>query len=188
MESSIDLEAEIKRGKERHLSKKYNFCGPGTKLKNRFAGTYESNMKKYKKQLVGTAPYGKPANILDAACQRHDIAFSKPGLPAKRVRDADRALIAAAKSIQNNTRNPRQLRKDARKVRYGIRGKVLAEDIGILRKGSFAQGGDKESKLKTKVKQVVKKKAIEFGKKKLKDIIKGGIKRAVISGVKGQMK
>ena len=37
-------------------------------------------------------------------------------------------------------------------------------------------------------KQVVKKKAIEFGKKKLKDIIAGGIKKAVISGVKGQMK
>jgi hypothetical protein len=188
MESSIDLEAEIKRGKERHLSKQYSFCGPGTKLQNRLKGTYEKNMKKYKKPLVGKAPYNKPLNILDAACKRHDIAFSKPDLSAKQVREADRALIAAAKSIQNNTRNPRPLRKDARKVRYGIRGKVLLEDVGILRKGSFAQGGDKESKLKTKAKQVVKKKAIEFGKKKLKDIIAGGIKRAVISGVKGQMK
>jgi len=188
MESSIDLEREIKSGKERHLTKKYNFCGPGTKLQNRLKGTYEANMKKYKKKIVGTAPYGKPANILDSACKRHDIAFSKKGLPAKQVRDADRALISAAKSIQNNTRNPRKLRREARKVRYGIRGKVLAEDIGIIRKGAFSQGGEKESKLKKKVKEVAKKKAIEFGKKKLKDLIKGGIKRAVISGVKGQMK
>lgn len=172
------LESEIKKGKERHLSG-YNFCGPGTKLRSRFAGKYEELMDKYKKTKVGRAPYDKPVNNLDAACKRHDIAFSKKGLSAAKVRQADSDLIRAAKSIQNNTRVDKQQRKDARKVRYGIRGKVLAEDVGILRKGSFSSGGEKESKLKQKVKSVVKEKAKEAIKKKAKDLLKKGIKQMI---------
>jgi len=183
MQSSVDLEREIKSGKERHM-KGYNFCGPKTKLKSRLAGEYERLMKQYKKPLVGKAPYGKGVNILDESCKRHDIAFSKKGLSSAEVRKADRDLIASAKSIQNNVRLPKQLRRDARKVRYGIRGKVLAEDVGILRKGSFSQGGEKESKLKSKVKEFAKKKAKEFVKKKAKDVLK----KAIISGVKGRIK
>lgn len=174
---------DVKKGKERHLTNKYNFCGPGTKLRARRAGTYEKLMKQYGKKLVGTAPYGKPANVLDAACKRHDIAFSKKGLPASEVRKADQALINASKSIQNNMRLPKQLRKEARKVRYGIRGKVLAEDVGILRKGSFSQGGEKESKLK----QVIKKKAKEVIKEKAKDVLKRGLKKAIMTGLKGNV-
>ena len=177
------LDDEIKKGKERHI-KGYNYCGPGTKLRSRQAGEYETLMKKYNKTLVGTKPYGKPANVLDAACQRHDIAFSIPNLPAGEVRKADRSLIMSAKSIQNNPRVPKKIRSDARKVRYGIRGKVLLEDVGVFRKGSFSRGGEKESKLK----QVVKKKAKEAVKEKVKDVVKKGLKKVIISGFKGNVK
>lgn len=180
----MDLESEIKRGKERHLSKIYNFCGPGTKLQSRLRGQYEPLMKKYKKKIVGTAPYGRPANVLDEACKRHDIAFSKKGLSASQVRKADNELIKTARSIRNNIRAPKQLRKDARKVQYGIRGKVLAEDVGILRKGSFSEGGEKESKLKQVVKKKLKEKAKEVVLKKGKDILK----KAIIKGITGKAK
>jgi len=177
------LDDEIKKGKERHL-KGYNYCGPGTKLKSRQAGEYETLMKKYNKILVGTKPYGRPANILDAACKRHDIAFSIPNLPAAKVRKADNNLISAAKSIQNNPRVPKKIRSDARKVRYGIRGKVLLEDVGVFRKGSFSRGGEKSSKLK----EFAKKKAKEAIKEKTKDLVKKGLKKVIISGFKGNVK
>lgn len=180
----MDLEAEIKKGKERHLTKQYNFCGPGTKLKSRLAGKYEVLMKKYNKPLVGKAPYNKPFNVLDEACKKHDIAFSKKGLSASQVRKADNELIKTARSIRNNIKAPKQLRNDARKVQYGIRGKVLAEDVGILRKGSFSQGGEKESKLKQVVKKKLKEKAKEVVLKKGKDILK----KAIIKGFTGKAK
>jgi len=179
----MSLDNEIKKGKERHL-KGYNYCGPGTKLKSRQAGEYERLMKKYNKKPVGTKPYGKPSNVLDAACKRHDIAFSIPNLPAGKVRKADKNLITAAKSIQNNPRVPKNIRKDARKVRYGIRGKVLLEDVGVMRKGAFSSGGEKESKLK----QFAKKKAKEAIKEKAKDVIKRGLKKAIMTGLKGNVK
>lgn len=176
----MDLKAELK-GTERHL-KGYNYCGPQTKLKLRASGKYEQMMRGAGKKLVGKAPYNKPVNALDAACKRHDYAFSKKGLPASQVRKADNDLIKAARSIRNNIGAPKQLRKDARKVQYGIRGKVLAEDVGILRKGSFSQGGEKQSKLGQVVKKKLKEKAKEVVIKKGKDILK----KAIIKGIKGK--
>ena len=176
----MDLKRELK-GTERHL-KGYNFCGPKTKLKLRATGQYEKMMKQAKKKLVGKAPYNKPVNALDAACKRHDYAFSKKNASSAFVRKADNDLIKTARSLRNNINAPKKLRSDARKVQFGIAGKTKLEDLGVLRKGSFSSGGEKQSKLGQVVKKKLKEKAKEVILKKGKDILK----KAIVKGIKGK--
>ena len=63
----IDIQKHLSKLGELHMrtptGKKYNYCGPGTKLADRLA----SNDPKYR----------DPINNLDKICQSHDIAYSK---------------------------------------------------------------------------------------------------------------
>ena len=65
--SGIDIQKHLSKLGELHMRtptlKKYNYCGPGTKLEERLA----SNDPKIR----------DPINNLDSICQRHDIAYSK---------------------------------------------------------------------------------------------------------------
>ena len=56
-----------KRGPERHLTKNYNFAGPGTEYYARKKGSdfYENMMKKAGRPLVGSKPYNKAYDKLD---------------------------------------------------------------------------------------------------------------------------
>ena len=63
----VDIQKHLSKLGELHMrtptGKKYNYCGPGTKLEKRLA----SNDPKYR----------DPINNLDKICQSHDIAYSK---------------------------------------------------------------------------------------------------------------
>ena len=65
--AGIDIQKHLSKLGELHMRtptmKKYNYCGPGTKLEERLA----SNDPKIR----------DPINNLDSICQRHDIAYSK---------------------------------------------------------------------------------------------------------------
>ena len=73
----LDLQKHLSKLGELHMRtptmKKYNYCGPGTKLEERLA----SNDPKVR----------DPINNLDSICQRHDIAYSK----AKNLKDKHKA-------------------------------------------------------------------------------------------------
>ena len=75
--SAIDIQKHLSKLGELHMrtptGKKYNYCGPGTKLKERLA----SNEPKYR----------DPINSLDSICQKHDIDYSK----AKTLSDKHKA-------------------------------------------------------------------------------------------------
>ena len=64
--SGFDLQKQLTKLGELHMrtpkGKKYNYCGPGTKLEERLA----SNDPNYR----------EPINKLDAICQQHDIDYS----------------------------------------------------------------------------------------------------------------
>ena len=64
--SGVDIQKQLAKLRELHMrtptGKKYNYCGPGTKLEERLA----SKDPKYR----------DPINNLDSICQKHDIDYS----------------------------------------------------------------------------------------------------------------
>ena len=74
---SLDIQKHLSKLGELHMRtptmRKYNYCGPGTKLEERLT----SNNPKIR----------DPINNLDAICQKHDIAYSK----AKSLKDKHKA-------------------------------------------------------------------------------------------------
>ena len=74
---ALDIQKHLSKLGEIHMRtptmKKYNYCGPGTKLEERLT----SNDPKIR----------DPINNLDSICQRHDIAYSK----AKNLKDKHKA-------------------------------------------------------------------------------------------------
>ena len=164
----LTVEDIKKAPREKHIPS-YNYCGPATAYTARTSGKYEKLMKEAGKSLVGTAPYGRPKNTLDRACKAHDKVFGLKNAPATVVRRADRMLIKKAYDISKDSSKPKRERAEASAVVAGIGGKVALEKLGVIRKGAFSKGGDKEAKIKTKVKagaeKVVKKIAGAFKRK-----------------------
>ena len=74
---SLDIQKHLSKLGELHMRtptmKKYNYCGPGTKLEERLT----SNDPKIR----------DPINNLDAICQKHDIAYNE----AKSLKDKHKA-------------------------------------------------------------------------------------------------
>ena len=152
----LTVEDIKKAPREKHIPG-YNYCGPATKYTARTSGKYAQLMDKAGKTKIGTAPYNRPKNKLDRACKAHDKTFGLKNASGDVVRRADRLLIQRAYKISKDSSKPKAERAAAGAVVAGIGGKVALEKMGIIRKGSFAQGGDKEAKLKTKVKAGAKK-------------------------------
>ena len=123
-----EIAAAKKRGPERHLSKKYNFAGPGTEYAARMKGSdyYEGLMKAAGRPVVGTKPYNKPFDKVDSCGLPHDKVFNDPNASTAEIRRADdpderlRGIFAAG----------------------GFELKRRLEDAALLRKGSFAQAGE----------------------------------------------
>ena len=67
------------------MGKKYNYCGPGTKLEDRL----NSNDPKYR----------DPINKLDAICQQHDIAYNEAGDNLAKKHAADKIMEDSIKAI-----------------------------------------------------------------------------------------
>tara|TARA_R100000278_G_scaffold77243_1_gene60084 strand:- start:2963 stop:3475 length:513 start_codon:yes stop_codon:yes gene_type:complete len=154
------VEEVRKRGPERHLTSSYNFAGPGTFYAARMKGSdfYENLMKEAGKKVVGTKPYNVPINKLDACAKIHDKTYNNPNASASQVQQADRVFQDCIGKIKPSDGIQQKLLAVAAKK--GFDAKLIAENVGVVRKGSFADGGAKHSVLGQKVKG-----AIGLGKK-----------------------
>ncbi len=104
---------------ERHLLDPYsgammNYCGPGTHLRER--------------QARGDLPLDYPGG-LDEQCMKHDIAYAE-AQNFGQIRFADKKFIA---DVEQSTAKP--ILKSIAKM--AIKGKMKAEDIGLLSKSRF---------------------------------------------------
>tara|TARA_R110000751_G_scaffold56817_1_gene120927 strand:- start:105 stop:608 length:504 start_codon:yes stop_codon:yes gene_type:complete len=166
----MDADSARKRGPERHLTNKYNFAGPGTEYAARMKGSdfYENLMKEAGRKLVGTKPYNKPINKVDACAKIHDKVYNNPNATAEQVKEADRVFQDCVSKVKVSDGIEQSLLAKVAKV--GFDAKIKAESAGIMRKGSFASGGDKHSVLGQKIKG-----AVGLGKK-VGAVVKRGIK------------
>ena len=158
-----------KRGPERHLTKNYNFAGPGTEFRARMKGSdfYEKMMKDAGRKLVGHKPYNKPYDKLDACGIVHDKVYARDDATAAEVKQADRDFQKCAQKLTVSADGVTdKLRSIA--ARTGFEGKIALEHLGILRKGSFASGGEKQSGIGKKISQLA-----SIGKKVLNTKRKG---------------
>jgi len=141
----FDPKKAKKRGPERHLTKNYNFAGPGTEYFARMKGSdfYENLMKQSGRPLVGSKPYNKPYDKLDGCGFVHDKVFADPKATPAEVRAADREFQKCAQKVSIKTDG---LSNKLRSLvsRAGFEGKIAAEKAEILRPGSFASGGSQK--------------------------------------------
>jgi len=149
-------EAEIaeakKRGKEKHLTKNYNFAGPGTFYKARMKGGdyYENLMKAAGRKLVGTKPYNKPYDKLDGCGKVHDKVYADPKATSEQIKAADREFQKCAQKVTlKDDGITDKLRSIA--ARVGFEGKIALEEAGIFSKGSYAAGGETTKEHLTRV-------------------------------------
>tara|TARA_Y100001937_G_C6990912_1_gene272045 strand:- start:8 stop:547 length:540 start_codon:yes stop_codon:yes gene_type:complete len=138
-----EIKAAKKRGPERHLTKKYNFAGPGTEYAARMKGSdyYEGLMKAAGRPVIGTKPYNKPFDKVDACGVPHDKVFNDPKATSAEIRKADDVFQQCAlKAAQDTDVDNERLRGIL--AAGGFEVKKRLEDVGVLRKGSFAAGGE----------------------------------------------
>lgn len=162
------VEEVKKRGPERHLTNQYNFAGPGTFYAARMKGSdfYEKLMKDAGKKVIGTKPYNVPINKLDACAKIHDKAYNNPRATGDEVQQADKVFQDCIGKIKPGDGIEQKLLAIAAKK--GFDAKLAAENVGLVRKGSFADGGDKKSTLGKKIDA-----ATSYGKKVSSKIVKG---------------
>lgn len=164
------VEEAKKAGRENHLTNKYNFAGPGTMYAARMRGSdfYENLMKESGRRIVGTKPYNIPINKLDACAKTHDSVYNNPKATGDEVQKADRVFqdcigkIKASDGIQQSLL--------AKAATAGFDAKLAVESTGLIRKGSLADGGDKQSGLGKKISN------FKSMGKKVKSSIKKGLK------------
>ena len=142
-----EIKGAKKRGPERHLSKKYNFAGPGTEYAARMRGSdyYEGLMKAAGRPIVGTKPYNKPFDKVDACGLPHDKVFNDPNATSAEIRRADEVFQQCALKAAQDTDIPDE-RLRGIFAAGGFELKTRLEDAGLLRKGSFASGGESRTK------------------------------------------
>ena len=167
------LKDATSRGPERHLTSAYNFAGPGTFYEARMRGSdfYENLMKEAGRKVVGTKPYNKAINKVDACAKIHDATYIDKNASAAKVKAADVVFQNCVSKVKPSDGIPQFILAKAAKI--GFAGKIKTEDAGVIRKGSFAAGGNKQSALGQKVKG-----AVGLGKKAARSITKG-IKRII---------
>ena len=165
--------AEVKkRGPERHIGPGYNFAGPGTEFRARMKGSdfYENMMKKAGRKVVGTKPYDKPKDNLDKCGVEHDRVYARKDATAAQIKQADRVFQKCAQEIDYGKDGiPTKLRSLA--ARAGFEGKIAIESLGLVRKGSFASGGDRQSTLGKRLNSLA-----SMGKKYLRGGHRKGLK------------
>ena len=156
-----------KRGPERHLTNQYNFAGPGTFYAARMKGSdfYENLMKEAGKKVVGTKPYNVPINKLDSCAKTHDSVYNNPNAGPAAVQQSDKIFKNCLRKIKVSDGISEKLL--AKVATAGFDTKLVAENVGVVRKGSFADGGAKHSVLGQKVRG-----AVGFGKKAVGSISK----------------
>ena len=139
-----DVKKAKSRGNEKHLTNQYNFAGPGTFFHARQQGSdyYEKLMRATGHKVMGTKPYNKPFNDLDKCAVTHDTAYDNPNLSPAQIQKADKTFQSCIGKIKNPDRQQALLIKGAQK---GFSGKLKAEDVGLMKKGSLSDSASKES-------------------------------------------
>ena len=171
------LKDATSRGPERHLTSAYNFAGPGTFYEARMRGSdfYENLMKEAGRKIVGTKPYNKAINKVDACAKIHDATYIDKNASAAKVKAADVVFQNCVSKVKPSDGIPQFILAKAAKI--GFAGKIKTEDAGVIRKGSFAAGGNKQTALGSKIKG-----AVGLGKKAARSITKG-IKQSTIGTI-----
>ena len=168
----LSIDAVKKRGPERHLTNSYNFAGPGTEYAARMKGSdfYENLMREAGRKIVGTKPYDVPINKLDSCAKIHDRTYNNPNASASQVQTADRDFQGCIGKIKASDGIQEKLLAVA--ATAGFDAKLAAEKVGVLRKGSFAEGGNKRSAFGKKLGSVTSlgSKASSVIQKKIKNI------------------
>lgn len=164
------VEEAKKAGRENHLTNKYNFAGPGTMYAARMRGSdfYENLMKESGRRIVGTKPYNVPINKLDACAKTHDSVYNNPKATGDEVQTADRVFQDCIGKIKPSDGIQQSLL--AKAATAGFDAKLAVESTGLIRKGSLADGGDKQSGLGKKISN------FKSMGKKAKSSIKKGLK------------
>ena len=179
MTDQFSPEEVKKRGPERHLTKNYNFAGPGTEYRARMKGSdfYEKMMKAAGRPLVGTKPYNKPYDNLDKCGVAHDAVYARKDATPAQVKQADREFQKCAQEVSVG-KDGVSVKLRSLAARAGFEGKIALETLGLLRKGSFASGGEKKGNVKGFVGQELGKKplAVHSLGKKIHNSIKRGRK------------
>ena len=167
------VEEVKKRGPERHLTSSYNFAGPGTFYAARMKGSdfYENLMKEAGKKVVGTKPFNVPINKLDACAKTHDAVYNNKNATGAQVQQADKVFQNCISKVKVSDGISQKLLAVA--ARKGFDTKLAVENVGLVRKGSLADGGARRSVLGSKVKAVG-----SLGKKTAGKIVKG-VKRTL---------
>ena len=118
------------------------------------------------KKVDGTKPNDIPIKKLDASAKTHDSVYNNPSAGPAAVQQADKIFQNCISKIKVSDGISEKLLAVAAK--RGFDAKLLAENVGVVRKGSFADGGAKHSALGMKVKG-----AVGLGKKTVGNIKKG---------------
>lgn len=133
-----------KTGGERH-PKGYNFCGPKTLFALRNMGEdgnyYEYVMRTAGLEPVGTWPYNKPINPLDACAFDHDRVFSDRSATVDEVRKADEQFVQCVKNIKPSMNVYEMATQQI--AMMAIKLKMKGEDAGFLKKGLFSDAAQR---------------------------------------------
>ena len=128
-------------------------------------------MKEAGRKIVGTKPYDVPINKLDSCAKTHDKVYNNPNASASQVQTADRDFQGCIGKIKASDGIQEKLLAVA--ATAGFDAKLAAENIGLVRKGSFTEGGDKRSAFGKKLSSATSfgKKATGVIQKKIKNIV-----------------
>ena len=131
------IEELRKSGSENHIPT-YNYCGSGTQYFLRQSGDYEEMMDEAGKPLKGTKPYGKPIDRVDNACMKHDKVYATEYDDVSEIRKADQELKDDVEKILKSGGGGLKEKGSAFLVGKAMGLKMKAEDVGLLKKGSFS--------------------------------------------------
>jgi hypothetical protein len=100
-----------------HAPGGYNYCGPGTKLDSA----------------------GNPINKVDSACMAHDYEYEALAKNKDKISqdDFNRMIRESDQKLVDSIERSGQTDLGSQMSKWGIKGKNILEDLGILRRDQF---------------------------------------------------
>lgn len=104
-------------GGEHHAPGGYNYCGPNTKLESA----------------------GHPINQVDSACMAHDYEYEALAKNKQSISQADfsRMIRESDHKLVDSIERSGQSDLGALMSKWGIKGKMVLEDLGVLNRDKF---------------------------------------------------
>ncbi len=100
-----------------HAPGGYNWCGPGTKINEA----------------------GQPINAVDSACMAHDLEYDALAKNRNKISqdDFNRMIRESDEKLIDSINRSGQTDIGAHLSKWGIKGKMILEDLGILNRDKF---------------------------------------------------